>query len=114
MPAMMGRMKPIVPTAMAIGPTLSRSSRRTSRPTVKSRMTTPSSAKTSAVSGDVGEAEGEGPDDEAAEQLTDDAGLVDASEDLFADLGREEEDEQAEQRVREGRRPLRRRRQTRR
>ena len=93
----------MVPTAMAIGPTFSKSSMRTSRPTVKSRMTTPSSANTSAVTVTLREAQREGAHDEAAEQLTDDARLVDAPEDLLADLGGEEEDEQAEQRVREGR-----------
>ncbi len=51
---------------------------------------------------DVGQTQREGADDEAAEQLTDDTWLIDTPEDLFADLGCEEEDEQAEQRVRKG------------
>ena len=76
-------------------PTLSRSSVRTSSPTVNSRTTTPISAMTSAVSPGDDEAERVGPHDEPAEQLADDAGLAEPAHDLLAQLGAEQEDEQA-------------------
>ena len=77
-------------------PTASRSSRRTSRPTEKSRMTTPISASTNAVSPGVDQPEGARPDDEPAEQLADDGRLAEPARDLLADLRAEEQQEEPE------------------
>ena len=98
-PAAIGRIMAMTAVRTAGRPTASRSSRRTSSPTLNNRMITPSSEKTAAVSPGTDEPEGIGSDDEATEQLADNGGLTQAARDLLAELRADEQDEQAEQDV---------------
>ncbi len=90
-PAANGTITPITPTRAAVPPTSRISESFVSRPTQKSRKTTPSSAKTSRRLAGLDEAEDRGPDHEAGEDLADQRRLVDPLEDLVADLGRDQD-----------------------
>ena len=89
-----GRTTPALPTASEVAPTSFISESRVSSPTQKSRKTTPSSEKTRSTSVTSTRPRTEGPIEDAAEDLADDRRLADPLEDLVAELGGEQDEEE--------------------
>ena len=85
--------------ACAVGPTSRRSDSFVSRPTQNSRKTTPSSANTSSTSPGSTRPKHGGADEHAGEDLADERRLAQAPEQLVAELGGEQHDEQVRQDV---------------